>query len=449
MKEAVELPDLANGLLSVAHDSEQIEVCVSRNRSTSVKAYQGEVESIKSGMTEAVGVRVIVDGRQGFASAGSLDPRVLSQLVDEARENLKFAEHDPYQELASPDGVAPPGLLLSDPAIRSISESHRAAVAIELEKRCLAADPRVKNVRSASWSDGWGEFALASTSGISVHSEGGSCSVGVQPLAEDGTETQIGFAGDAARRPDGLDLDRVVNEAVEGATGMLGATQPDTESVTVVLEPSVTAAFLGIVAGALTGDRVVKGRSPFAERLGESIAAAALQLVDDPTDIDSLGADNHDGEGLATRVNSIIENGVLSKFLHNSYTARRAGEISTASAVRGTRSTPGVGLHALSLVPGTATRQQLFDEVGDGIFIRGVNGLHSGVNPISGDFSVGAYGHRIAGGELGEPFREATIASTLQRMLLDIGAIGGDFEFLPNGSGMASIVISDIALSGS
>ena len=117
--------------------------------------------------------------------------------------------------------------------------------------------------------------------------------------------------------------------------------------------------------------------------------------------------------------------------------------------MRGTRSTPGGGLHALSLVPGTATRQQLFDEVGDGVFIRGVNGLHSGVNPISGDFSVGAYGHRIAGGELGEPFREATIASTLQRMLLDIEAIGGDFEFLPNGSGMASIVISGIALSGS
>ena len=264
----------------------------------------------------------------------------------------------------------------------------------------------------------------------------------------DGSETQIGYAGDAARRPDELDLDRVVNEAVEDATGMLGATKPSSEKVTVIFEPSVAAAFLGTVAGALTGDRVIKGRSPFAERLDEQIAVPQLTLVDDPTNIESLGADNHDGEGLAARRNVIVDSGVLSQFLHNSYTGRRVGTTSTGSAVRGPRSTPSVGLHALSLVPGTDSREELFKKINKGVFIRGVNGLHSGVNPVSGDFSVGAYGHRIHDGALGEPFREATIASTLQRMLLDIIEIGGDFEFLPDGTGMASIAIDDVALSG-
>ena len=102
----------------------------------------------------------------------------------------------------------------------------------------------------------------------------------------------------------------------------------------------------------------------------------------------------------------------------------------------------------MCLKPGTVDREALFQKVGNGIFVRGVNGLHSGVNPVSGDFSVGAYGHKIRDGVLAEPFREATIASTLQRMLLDIAVIGGDFEFLPNGSGMSSIAIDDIALSG-
>ena len=171
-------------------------------------------------------------------------------------------------------------------------------------------------------------------------------------------------------------------------------------------------------------------------------------MFDDPTNIESLGADNHDGEGLAARKNMIIENGMLSQFLHNSYTARRLGASSTGSAVRGARSTPSVGLHALCLKPGTVDREALFQKVGNGIFVRGVNGLHSGVNPVSGDFSVGADGHKIRDGVLAEPFREATIASTLQRMLLDIAVIGGDFEFLPNGSGMSSIAIDDIALSG-
>jgi PmbA protein len=445
---ATELPDLAAGVVASARDGEQLEVYVARGRSTTVRAYEGAVESLRSGTSQGIGVRIVVGGRQGFASAGSLDPDVVADTVAEARENLRFAEVDPHVALAEPDGVSSPGLDLSDPAVLAVTEDEKIAMAIELERRCKAADPRVTGVRTSIWSDGWGEVALVSTTGIDVYSEGGLCSVGVQPLAVDGDETQIGYGGDAARRPDRLDLDKVIADAVEGATGLLGAAKPRSEKLTVVFEPSVAAAFLGTVAGALTGDRVVKGRSPFADRVGEAIAVPSLTLVDDPTDIRSLGADNHDGEGLAARRNVLVDAGELRGFLHNSYTARRSGTVSTGSAVRGARSTPGVGLHAMTIVPGDLDREALFAEVGDGIFVRGVNGLHSGVNPVSGDFSVGAYGHRIRGGVLAEPFREATIASTLQRMLFDIVAVGGDFEFLPGGTGMSSLAIADISLSG-
>lgn len=448
MSGSQELPDLAASVVAQATSNEQLEVFVSRGRSTTVKAYGGEVESLRSGTSQGIGVRVIVDGRQGFASAGSLDPDVVADTIAEARENLHFAEVDPDQGLAEPDGVPSPGLDLVDRAVLSVTEDEKIAMAIDLERRCLDADPRVSGVRTSAWSDGWGEAALASTAGISVYSEGGSCSVGVQPLAVEGDETQIGYGGDAARRPDELDLERVITDGVEGATGLLGATKPQSERVTVVFEPSVAAAFLGTVAGSLTGDRVLKGRSPFADRAGEDIAVPSLTLIDDPTDPRSLGADNHDGEGLAARRNVLIDGGTLGGFLHNSYTARRSGAASTGSAVRGARSTPGVGLHAMTIVPGELDRDALLAAVGEGIFVRGVNGLHSGVNPVSGDFSVGAYGHHIRGGALADPFREATIASTLQRMLLDLIIVGGDFEFLPGGTGMVSMAIADVSLSG-
>ena len=172
MTNPVELPDVAQGLLAAARDNEQFEVCLSRSRSTTVKAYQGEVESVRSGASQAVGVRIVVDGQQGFATAGSLDREVLNQVVKEARENLQFAESDPHQGIAAPDGVVPPGLDLTDDAVLRLSEEDRADVAIELERRCLSADSRITGVRSSAWSDGWGEFALASTSGIAVHSEG-------------------------------------------------------------------------------------------------------------------------------------------------------------------------------------------------------------------------------------------------------------------------------------
>ena len=443
-----ELAQLAQQVCEHAQGNEQIEVCVSTGRSTTVRAYNGDVESLRSGHSAAIGVRVINDGRQGFASAGSLEADVVADTLAAARSNVMFGEPDPHQALAEPDGVASPGLDLSDPAVLGVSDADKIAAAIDLERRCLSADPRISGVRVAAWSDGWSQSALASSTGICVQSEHGSCSVGAQPLATEGNETQIGYAGDAAWRPDELDIDRVVTESTSQATGQLGATKPPSERVTVVLAPPVAAAFIGVVASVLAADSVLKGRSPFADRVGEQIADERLHLVDDPTDPTTLGAANFDGEGLAARRNALVSAGVLSGFLHNAYTARRSDTASTGSAVRGTRSIPGVGTHAPVVGTGDIANDMLNASVGNGVLVRGVSGLHSGVNPTSGDFSVGAWGHRIAGGELAEPFREATIASTLQRMLLGICGIGATAEPLAGGMSMPPLVIADVALSG-
>ena len=174
MNKPLELPEIADELVSLAQRNEEIEVCLSRSRSTTVKAYSGEVESVRSGMSEGVGIRVIVNGQQGFATAGSLNRQVLTHVLEEARGNLQFAESDPDQGLAEPDGVKSPNLDLVDPEVLKMSDHQKSSIAIELEQRCLSADRRVSSVRSAAWSDGWGEFALASTNGISVYAEGGS-----------------------------------------------------------------------------------------------------------------------------------------------------------------------------------------------------------------------------------------------------------------------------------
>ena len=202
------------------------------------------------------------------------------------------------------------------------------------------------------------------------------------------------------------------------------------------------------MAGSLTGDVVLKGRSPFADRLGEQIAAEWLTLVDDPTDARSIAADSHDGEGLATRRNVLIDRGRLSGYLYDGATGRRAGQASTASAVRGSRSLPSPGVQVMVIEPGQQPADQLLAGIDVGIALRTMNGLHSGVNPVSGDFSVGAEGRMIRNGELAEPVREITIAGSLQRMLLDVRAVGSDLTWLPGGTGMASLVLDDISLGG-
>lgn len=443
-----ELLDLARSVRDRARGDEQVEVVLGRSSSTSVKVYGGEVESLTSAGTSGAGIRVVREGRQGFAHCGTLDPDALEETLEEARDNCRFGEPDEFNGLAEPDGVEPVPQDNWSEAVVAFDNDRKVDMALELERRVLGIDPRVTGARTTAFGDGSGESAIATTTGIEATDRGASCTVSTQPLARDGDETQIGWSYDATRDPQELDLDRVAAEAVDRATRLLGAVKPPSARLTILLEPRLAATLLGVVTGMLSGEAVIKGRSPFAGRVGEQVASPLLTLVDDATLPESLGATAVDGEGLACRRNQLVTGGELGMFLHNAYTGRRSGTASTGSAVRGARSLPGVGAHVLVMEPGTRSFEDLVASIDQGLFVASFAGLHSGVNPVSGDFSVGADGLMIRSGSLAEPVREMTVASTLQRLLLDVREVGGDFEWLPGGSGACSLVIDDVAVSG-
>ena len=443
------LLDLAQPLIASAKPGEEVEIVLSRSGGVNIKAYRGEVESLTSAESFGVGVRVIVDGRVGFAHAGSHDPEVLAEVLADARDNVQFSERDVDQTLARPDGhPAIPQPQLWSEAVLEARAADKIALAIELERRTTSSDPRVRSVRSATFSDSWGESALLSTAGIAVESRGTGCSIAVQAMATDGAETQAGFGYAVGRDPRLLDVEQAAADAVTRSTRLLGAVKPLSGKVAIVCEPRLTATLMGIVSGMCSGEALIKGRTPFAGRIGEMVASPLVTLYDDPTDARSQGADEYDGEGLACRRTTLIGAGTLESFLHNTYTARRVGGVSTASAVRGSRSLPGVGPIALALAGGEGSLEDLIADVELGIFVNSFAGLHSGVNPISGDFSVGADGLMIRDGALAEPVREITLASTLQRMLADVSRVGSDIEWLPSGAAMPSIVIPDVTMSG-
>ncbi len=443
-----ELLTIAKGIVDQAGANEQIEVACSHSRSTSIRAYDGEVESLTTADNHAIGVRVLADGREGFASAGTLDADVIPAMLAEARDNARFSEADPHVGIAQPDGKAPVDIDLWRDEVDDTSNQAKIDMALELERRVRSAHDRITGVRVAGYGDSVGSFALASTAGISAATRATSASVSVQALAVDGERTQTGYAYDGARAPSALNLDRVVDRAVSQTVDLLGSSKPKTATVDLVLDPHLAATVLGLVAGTLTGDRVLKGRSPFVDRVGETIASPALTFLDDPTNPASLGADSHDGEGLACRPVPLVEDGVLQGFLHDSYTGRRSGAGSTGSAVRGTRGLPSPGLQALAVEPGSGSLEDLIAGVELGLMVFSLAGLHSGVNPVSGDFSVGVEGRMIRNGQLAEPINECTIASTLQRLLLDIKAVGGDQVHLPNGVSTPAVVVGDVSLSG-
>ncbi len=443
-----ELLALADRVVAQAQPGEQVEAFVSRDHETDIRIYEGEVEHFVSAQSEGIGIRVIRDGRTGFAYAGTLDPSAIAEVLAEARDNVDFGTHDEWAGLAEPDGVdVVPQTLWSD-RLAAYRTEDKITLAKDLERITLAVDSRVR-IDDANYADVSTESAVATTTGIRRSGRENGCYVSVSTMADDGDETQTGFGFSVGRSPEEFDLDKAAREAADRATRLLGATKPESKRTTVVFDPYVTAMLLGVVSSTLNGEAVAKGRSLFKDRVGDQVAHPMFTLVDDPTNPLAYTATDLDGEGLAARRNVLISDGVLHGFVHNTYSARRVGTTSTGNAVRaGFKGSPGVGCLALQLTPGTRDQAALIADVDDGVLITSVQGLHSGVNPISGDFSVGASGLHIANGTVGKPIREFTIASTLQRMLLDVVEVGGDVDWLPMRAAGVSLVIRDVTVSG-
>ncbi|TPW12934.1 MAG: peptidase U62 family protein [Acidimicrobiaceae bacterium] len=410
-----EMQAIADAVIAQARPGEQVEAFVSRDSETDIRVYEGEIEHFVSARSEGIGIRIIRDGRTGFAYAGTLDQQAVADVLAEARDNVEFGTPDEWAGLAEPDGVDVVAQELWSATLAEYSTDRKIELTKELERLTLAADGRVR-IDDANYSDVASESAVATTTGIRRSGRENGCYVSASTLADDGDETQTGFGFSVGRSPDDFDLAKAAREAADRATRLLGATKPASKRLTVVLDPFVTAQFLGVISGTLNGEAVIKGRSLFRDRVGEAVASPQFTLVDDPTNPLAYTATELDGEGLAARRNVLIDGGTLLGFVHSSYSARRANTVSTANAVRGGfRGTPGVGCLALQLTPGARLQAELVADIDDGVLVQSVSGMHSGVNSISGDFSTGASGLLITDGQLGAPVREFTIASTLPR----------------------------------
>jgi PmbA protein len=446
------LLDLARSIAARADPGEQVEAYVSRSRDTDVKVFGGAVEELSVAESAGVGVRVIVDGRLGYAWAGSLDADVVADVLDDARDNVRFAAPDEWNGLPTLDDVRAVDVVDLDlwhDDFGSVPTTDKVALALDLERATAARDVRVRGVESSHYGDAAVESAVASSLGVESSARRTICSCSVSALAGEGDGTRTGYGFSAGRTLADLEPEVAAADAVDRAVRLLGAQPIASQRMPVVFDPLVTRSLLGILAAALNGEAMVKGRTMFLGREGEQVATHSFTLYDDPTNDLAFGASTHDSEGLPTRKNALILDGELVQFLHNTYTGRRTNTGSTGSAVRGGyATTPGVGARALVLLPGEHTPDEVLASVGDAFYVQSVSGLHSGTNPVSGDFSLGAEGLLVRGGAFAEPVREVTIASTVPRMLLDVVDIGSDLTWLPGAAVGLTLAVGEMAISG-
>ena len=444
----VELDAIVERLAGEAAGGEGVEAYAELSTETQVNAFQGEVERLTSASSSGVGVRVVRDGRLGYAYTADLSDEGLRECLAEARANLEVSSEDPGNVLPERGGhEALDGIF--DPRQAAAAPERKVALALDLEARTRDADPKVTQVESARYGDVVGQVAIASSNGVR-----GSFSVthawcaAVALATEDG-QSQVGFAVDAARALDHLNPGPVAREAADRAVRMLGAAKPPTRTIPVVFDRMVAPSLVGVLLAGLSAEEVQKGRSLFADKLGQRVGAAGLQLVDDGRLVDGPGAAPFDAEGVATRRTVLIDDGVLQCFLHNTATAARGGASSTGNAGRASfKSTPGVSAHNLFLAPGELDQAGLMAQAGEGLLVQDVSGVHSGANPITGDFSVGVSGLLFRGGELAEPVREVTVAAQLLDILQGIVAVGSDLRFTTGSIGGSSLLVGQMTVAG-
>ncbi|HET6776820.1 MAG TPA: TldD/PmbA family protein [Actinomycetota bacterium] len=442
-----DLAELAGAAVEAARDQEAVEAYAEEARRTEVTAHKGEVEGLTFAESRGVGVRLIAADRLGYAYAADPSIGEVRAAVARARENAELATEDEFNTLPLAMPIEPiSSLFRQDQA--AIATERKVNVALDLEHLAVSADPRVAKVDQAGYGDAVSRVAIASTAGVTAEYGRTDCWAVVSALAEQDGETQTGWSFRVARELGELDWGSVAQEAVERSARLLGAVKPASGRVPVVLDPFAGSSFLGILAGALSAESVQKQRSLFAGLLGEEVGSPLMTLVDDGRTLDGPAAAPFDDEGVATGRTELIAHGTLTAFLHNAYTARRGGTDSTGNARRGGyRTPPGVGTTNFFVEPGATPVSDILLRAEGGVLIQDVSGVHSGANPISGEFSVGATGLRIVDGELGEPLREMTVASTVPEMLKGIAAVGDDLRFF-TAVGVPTILIAEMTVAG-
>jgi PmbA protein len=447
----VNLEEVARRAVEAAADAgaTDAEAWVEEATSRNIRVYEGEVESLSDAGGRGVGVRAFVDGRSGYAYGTDLSEAGIAEVAGAARAAAEAADPDEYGGLPDEFGSTPVEGLAA-PGLREWSTERKVELALAVE-RAARARPGVTQVENAIYSDAEGSVALANSRGFEAGYDATQAWAYASAFAGEGADLMTGLGVQLGREPGELDPEAIGGEAGDRALALVGARQPESRRCPVVLDAFVAASFAGFIGSMLSAEAVQRGRSLFADREGDEIANAAIALTDDPTDPEGPSSAPFDGEGSASRRTPLIGDGRLLTFLFDARTARRAGRATTANASRGSyRSPPSVGTTNLVLQPGSHDLEGLFRAAGEGLFVTDVAGLHSGVNPVSGTFSVGASGRLIENGEPGTPVRELTIASDLVSMLRAVREVGSVGRWVPFGGSVKAppILVGEMAVSG-
>jgi PmbA protein len=442
--------DLANWALDEAKrkGASAAEVLCVSAESLEAGVRMGEVEKLKSSRERRLGLRVFCGHSSATSSTAELERDSLTDFIANTVELARLSAADPWAGLPDPSmhPKSLPELSLADPDSGIVSADRALEIARTGENAALKFDPRIKNSGGAEFSSGRGRVMFANSQGFSGEYTGTSYSLVVAPIAQEGEAMQQGYWYTSNRRFGKLeDAASVGVTSAKRALRKLGARKIKTMRAPVIYDPDMAAGLIRSIVGAASGPALYKGASFLVGQLGKQIAAPRVTIVDDALIPGGLGSKPFDGEGLPTNRKNVIDKGVLTTYLLDSYSARKLGLAPTGNASRGVGEAPGVSTTNLYIEPGSYTPEQIIGSVKQGLYLTEMIGF--GVNMVTGDYSRGAGGMWIENGELAYPVQEITIAGNLKDMFAQIEMLGNDLHWRSS-TAAPTIKIAEMTIAG-
>ena len=427
---------------------EAAEIYLSSGDSFRAMCLEGEINNYTVKSTRGLSLRGLYQGKMGYAATEALDEESIGQLVLAVKESAELTEDEDIQEIYQGD-ESYPQVDVYQPALDQVPESEKLQLALDLEKEAKAIDERITGLAYNMVSTSSGETRIVNSYGLNLCHKDNMSYAFAQAIAKEGERVVTGAGFKVTRNFDELCAKAIAQEAVEEALFMLKAAPVPSGVYRAIIDRKCMPDLLSAFSGVFSAESAQKGLSLLAGKEGEIIASDVVTVMDDPLLPDGLNSYPFDAEGVAARTKAVIEKGKLNTLLHNLKTARKAGVQTTGNAAKaGYAGAVNVSPSNFFLTPGEKSLAELMADMGEGLVITEVSGLHAGANPISGDFSLIAQGYTVKNGKKDAPVEQITVAGNFYQLLKNIRAVGSDLCFPGSSIGSPSVDVGEISVAG-
>lgn len=443
--------DLLNKLIEKGQEKmDEVEAFLVKNKQLDIEIYKGEIDKYSLAESGGLSFRGSSQGKMGYSYTERLEESALDSLVYEALENSKYIEGSD-DEIIFSGSESYEEINHYDDSLNQVPTQDKLNFLINLEKEAYSLDERVFAVNACAYQEFEGERYLVNSKGLDLHDKSNGGAAYISVVVKDNEDTKTGISYRIFYDFSSLDYKEIAKEAVDRATSMLGASNIKSGNYPIIIENTTFANLLSAFTPIFSSDNVQKGLSLLKGKLGEEIASPLLTIVDDPFLKGGFASRNFDDEGTASTFKTIVDNGKLVSFAYNWKTANREGVASTGHASRSYKGPISIAPTNLYVVNGDLDLDEMMVLADKGLLINNLEGLHSGLNPVSGDFSLSASGYEIKDGKKARPVNQITIAGNLYEVFKNIVAVGNDLKFgLPSNGyiGSPSILVKSLAVSG-